>query len=66
MMTWIFVGILAGSLVTSTHDNKEACEGRAVTMKEKGVIGGRCTETPSTSTSWTLSPCATCVVPLNR
>lgn len=42
-MSWIYVGLLAGSLVTSTHDSKEACEGRAVTLKEKGVIG-KCVE----------------------
>lgn len=47
-MNWIFIGILAGSLVTSTHNDKEACEGRAVTLKEKGVVG-KCEAAPSTS-----------------
>ena len=38
---YIFVGLLLGSLVTSHHDTKEACEGRRVTLAEKGVVG-RC------------------------
>lgn len=40
------MGLLAGSLVTSTHDSKEACEGRGVTLKEKGVIGS-CMQRPA-------------------
>lgn len=47
-MSWIYVGLLAGSLVTSTHDNKEACEGRGVTLKEKGVLG-KCVEMTSSN-----------------
>lgn len=44
-MNWIFVGTLLGALVTSTHDNREACEGKAVVLREKGVAG-RCEEAP--------------------
>lgn len=43
-MNWIFIGLLAGSLVTSGHDTREACEGRAVIAKEKGVERGKCVE----------------------
>ena len=43
-MNWIFIGILAGSLVTSGHDTREACEGRAVIMREQKVERGKCVE----------------------
>lgn len=36
---WLFVGMLLGSMVTSSHDTKEACEGRRVVLAEKGVNG---------------------------
>ena len=36
---WLFIGILLGSIVTSSHDTKEACEGRRVVLTEKGVNG---------------------------
>lgn len=58
-MNWIYIGLLAGSLVTSTHDNKEACEGRAVTLKEKGVIG-KCEAAPQALTSRDSSGTLTC------
>ena len=38
-MNWIFIGLLLGSTITSSHDSREACEGRAVMLKEKGVNG---------------------------
>jgi hypothetical protein len=38
-MTWLFAGMLLGSIVTSSHETREACEGRAVLLREKGVIG---------------------------
>lgn len=43
-MDWAFVGLILGSLVTSQHSSKEACEGRRVVLAEKGVIG-ECHET---------------------
>lgn len=49
-MKWIFVGLLLGSTVTSEHDTREACEGRAVTLREKGVAG-KCHETGSQFTT---------------
>lgn len=38
-MKYIFIGSLLGSIVTSSHDNEEACKGREVMLKDKGVIG---------------------------
>lgn len=38
-MNWIFIGTLLGALVTSQHATREACEGKAVVLREKGVIG---------------------------
>lgn len=38
-MKYIFVGMLLNSLVTSTHDNEEACKGREAMLKEKGIVG---------------------------
>ena len=38
-MKYIFVGMLLNSIVTSTHDNEEACKGREAMLKEKGVVG---------------------------
>ena len=38
-MTFIFYGWLLGSIVTSQHDTREQCEGRAVLLREKGVTG---------------------------
>lgn len=53
-MNWLFVGILLGSAVSSQHETREACEGRAVLLKEKGVIG-QCYETPQYNYSNTLT-----------
>jgi hypothetical protein len=45
-MSWILVGIIGGSLITSTFDNREACEGRAVVLREtKGVVA-KCIKMP--------------------
>lgn len=38
-MKYIFIGMLLNALVTSEHDNREACEGRATLLREKGVVG---------------------------
>lgn len=35
---YILIGILLGSIVTSTHDSREACEGRKTILAEKGVV----------------------------
>lgn len=42
-MKYIFIGMLLSSTVTSQHDTLEACKGREVMLKEKGVIG-KCVE----------------------
>lgn len=36
-MNWLLIGTLLGSIVTSNHDTREACEGRAVLLREKGA-----------------------------
>lgn len=46
-MNWIFIGLLAGSLVTSTHETEEACLGRAEMLRKKEVVG-RCERAPAT------------------
>jgi len=42
-MKWIFIGLLWNSTVTFQHDTREACEGRAKVLSEKGVYG-KCIE----------------------
>lgn len=53
-MSWIFIGTLLGALVTSTHDNREACEGKAVVLREKGVSGSCHNETSSINLTGTV------------
>jgi hypothetical protein len=40
-MNWVFIEAILGSIVTSSHDTQEACEGRKV-MLEKKEIKGQC------------------------
>lgn len=55
-MSWILVGTLLGSVITSSHDTREACEGRAVLLREKNA-GAKCVEMPSGySGTITLTP----------
>lgn len=49
-MSWLCIGVLAGSLLISQHADKEACEGRAVTLREKGAAA-KCVEAPQNVTS---------------
>lgn len=49
-MQWLLIGTLLGSIVTSNHDTKEACEGRAVVLREKGV-SVQCVQNPQLLTS---------------
>ena len=60
-MNWVFVGILMGTVVTSTHDSREACEGRRVVLAEKGV-NGKCVELSATRsyTGTTIAPLTIC------
>ena len=57
-MDWILIGIVAGSLVTGTFKDKEACMGRIATLHEQ-KIEAKCVEAPSrmwTSGSIQLTP----------
>ena len=60
-MNWILIGILAGSLITSTHDTREQCEGRAVILREQKAVV-KCVEAPKSYTTSTLqlSPSTCC------
>jgi hypothetical protein len=49
-MNWICIGMLAGSLITSTHDTREACEGRAVILRE-AKASAKCVELPKGTSS---------------
>lgn len=55
-MNWICIGLLAGSLITSTHDTREACEGRAVILRESKAVA-KCTEMPSNLSSYITGIC---------
>lgn len=59
-MNWICIGLIAGSLITSLHDNKEACEGRAVTLRE-AKASAKCVEMPSQIGAYTTT-CMNCLV----
>ncbi len=59
-MNWICIGLLAGSLITSLHDNKEACEGRAVTLRE-AKASAQCVEMPKPALTFTTI-CTNCVL----
>lgn len=37
-MNWVLIGTLLGSIVTSQHEDRERCEGRAVILREKGAV----------------------------
>jgi hypothetical protein len=65
-MTWIYIGIVAGSLVTAGFDSQEKCEGRRA-MLEKQKIAGKCVEAPPPyGTSSTLQFYGgTTIVPVN-
>lgn len=58
-MKYIFIGFILNSLVTSIHDNEEACKGREAMLRDKGVIG-QCVKESITS-SLTFSSGRTCV-----
>lgn len=37
-MTWLLVGTLLGSIVTSEHTSEEACRGRLAMLQKKEVV----------------------------
>lgn len=45
-MTWIYIGIIAGSIMTGGYDTQEHCEGHRV-MLEKQNVAGKCVEAPN-------------------
>lgn len=63
-MNWICIGLLAGSLVTSLHNDREACEGRAVVLRE-AKASAKCVEMPTNTIGWTTN-CSNCTLPLGR
>jgi hypothetical protein len=44
-MGWILIGVIAGSIVTSGHDSREACLGRKAILDEQ-KIPAKCVEAP--------------------
>jgi hypothetical protein len=42
---WILIGVLAESLISSGHETREACEGRAVLLREQKAAV-KCVEAP--------------------
>ena len=44
-MNWILLAIVSGSILTSSHDTKEACLGRAAILHEQ-KIEAKCVEAP--------------------
>jgi hypothetical protein len=60
-MNWIFIGMIAGSLVISTHDTKEACLGRQAVLKEQKV-DGQCVQNGSRTVGTTLNSITLCTI----
>lgn len=50
-MKYLLIGSLLGSLISSEHDTREACEGRAVILREKGA-SAQCVALPSAASTW--------------
>lgn len=55
-MNWICIGMIAGSLITSLHDTKEACEGRAYSLREAKAVA-KCVEMPSSTIGFVTTCC---------
>lgn len=59
-MSWIMIAVVAGSIVVSGHETREACEGRAVVVREATKGAAKCVEAPSNGMSYgrtlTISP----------
>lgn len=45
-MNWILIGIIGGSLIVSSHDSREACEGRAAILREQKAAV-KCVDVPT-------------------
>ena len=63
-MEWIFVAVIAGSIVTSGHSTEEQCLGRKAIIEKDNKIVGTCIKAPSHSSSLmfetTLAPSISC------
>ena len=44
-MSWILVGYIASTLIAQSFDTREACEGRAVVLREAKALV-KCVEAP--------------------
>jgi len=62
-MEWIFVVVLAGSIVTSGHSSREACDGRKATFEREYRVSGQCINMNWESTVHisTVSPTTVCI-----
>lgn len=66
-MNWIMIAVVSGSLVTSGHETKEACEGRAAIVREAIKGTAKCVEAPSPPPTIKNGVCYNCTyVPLAR
>ncbi len=43
-MNWVLIGLLAGSLITSQHQNEEDCLGRKAMLERQKVERATCVE----------------------
>jgi hypothetical protein len=43
-MSWVLIGLFAGSLIVSQHDTREACLGREAVLKELKAAATKCVE----------------------
>ncbi len=48
-MSWIFIAVIAGSIVVSGHDTEEQCLGRKAIVEKDNKIVGTCIKAPSHS-----------------
>lgn len=64
-MNWLLIGTLLGSIVTSGHESREACEGRAVLLREKGATA-QCVQSSSHGITFNGGGCINCIVPLGQ
>ncbi len=43
-MNWILIAISAGMLMTSSHENEEACEGRKAMLAKDKITNAKCVD----------------------
>ena len=67
-MNWILIAVVAGSIVTSGHETKEACMGRVATLQEQKITAA-CYSAPApayTSSSTNVFCITNCTLPVGR